>query len=446
MTSAQPADQLARGKWWEIYGDPQLNRLEDKIKVSNQTLKGAVAQFEQARAMVRFERADFYPTVTAGAAGSANRLSRNRALASTVSPTNYSDILMPLVSVSYEPDLFGSVRHTVEAARTGAQASAGDLENVSLSLHAQLAVDYFQLQTLDADEAVLNSSVATFERALELTENRYKGGVASAVDVAQAETQLETTRAQAIDVRAARAQFEHAIAVLIGEPASSFSIPNSPLEQTPPPIPVGLPSELLERRPDVAAAERRVASANEQIGIARAAYFPSVNLSGSGGFESASLTNLLSGPSGFFIAGASALVTVFDAGRRRSVSEQAQAAYQQNAANYRETVLNAFREVEDNLASLRILAEEAKTQQAAVAAAEHSVDLSTNRYKGGVASYLEVTTAQGIALSNQRLEVDIRGRRMTSSVQLIQALGGGWRATELPTGKIPNLPASSTGQ
>jgi len=446
MTSAQPADQLARGKWWEIYGDPQLNRLEDKIKVSNQTLKGAVAQFEQARAMVRFERADFYPTVTAGAAGSANRLSRNRALASTVSPTNYSDILMPLVSVSYEPDLFGSVRHTVEAARTGAQASAGDLENVSLSLHAQLAVDYFQLQSLDADEAVLNSSVATFERALELTENRYKGGVASAVDVAQAETQLETTRAQAIDVRAVRAQFEHAIAVLIGEPASSFSIPNSPLEQTPPPIPVGLPSELLERRPDVAAAERRVASANEQIGIARAAYFPSVNLSGSGGFESASLTNLLSGPSGFFIAGASALVTVFDAGRRRSVSEQAQAAYQQNAANYRETVLNAFREVEDNLASLRILAEEAKTQQAAVAAAEHSVDLSTNRYKGGVASYLEVTTAQGIALSNQRLEVDIRGRRMTSSVQLIQALGGGWRATELPTGKIPNLPASSTGQ
>jgi len=446
MTSAQPADQLARGKWWEIYGDPQLNRLEDKIKVSNQTLKGAVAQFEQARAMVRFERSDFYPTVTAGAAGFTNRLSRNRALATSVSTTNYSDIQMPVVSVSYEPDLFGSIRHTVEAARTGAQASAGDLENVSLSLHAQLAVDYFELQSLDADEEVLNSSVATFQRALELTQNRYKGGVASAVDVAQAETQLETTRAQAIDVRAARAQFEHAIAVLIGEPASSFSIANSPLEQTPPPIPVGLPSELLERRPDIAAAERRVASANEQIGIARAAYFPSVSLSGSGGFESTSLTNLLSGPSGFFSAGASALVTVFDAGRRSSVSEQAQAAYQQNAANYRETVLNAFREVEDNLASLRILAEEAKTQQAAVAAAEHSVDLSTNRYKGGVASYLEVTTAQGIALTNQRLEVDVRGRRMTSSVQLIQALGGGWRATELPTGKIPNLPASSTGQ
>jgi NodT family efflux transporter outer membrane factor (OMF) lipoprotein len=446
MASAQPADQLSRGKWWEIYGDPQLNRLEDKIKVSNQTLKGAVAQFEQARASVRFERADFYPTVTAGAAGSAIRLSSNRALATSLSTTNYSDILMPVVNVSYEPDLFGRIRHTVEAARTGAQASAGDLENVSLSLHAQLAVDYFELQSLDADEEVLNSSVATFERALELTQNRYKGGVASAVDVAQAETQLETTRAQAIDVEAARAQFEHAIAVLIGEPASSFGIPSSPLKLTPPLIPVGLPSELLERRPDIAAAERRVASANQQIGIALAAYFPSVSLSGSGGFESTSLTNLLSGPSGFFSAGASALVTVFDAGRRRSVSEQARAVYEQNAANYRETVLSAFREVEDNLASLRILAEETKTQQAAVAAAEHSVELSTNRYKGGVASYLEVTTAQGIALSNQRLEVDVRGRRMASSVLLIQALGGGWTAAELPTGKIPNLPASFTGQ
>jgi NodT family efflux transporter outer membrane factor (OMF) lipoprotein len=446
MASAQPADQLARGKWWEIYGDPQLNRLEDKIKVSNQTLKAAVAQFEQARALVRFERADFYPTVTAGAAGFANRLSSNRALATSLSTTNYSDILMPVVNVSYEPDLFGRIRHTVEAARTGAQASAGDLENVSLSLHAQLAVDYFELQSLDADEEVLNSSVATFERALELTQNRYKGGVASAVDVAQAQTQLETTRAQAIDVEAARAQFEHAIAVLIGEPASSFGIPSSPLKLTPPLIPVGLPSELLERRPDIAAAERRVASANQQIGIALAAYFPSVSLSGSGGFESTSLTNLLSGPSGFFSAGASALVTVFDAGRRRSVSEQARAVYEQNAANYRETVLSAFREVEDNLASLRILAEETKTQQAAVAAAEHSVELSTNRYKGGVASYLEVTTAQGIALSNQRLEVDVRGRRMASSVLLIQALGGGWTTAELPTGKIPNLPASFTGQ
>jgi NodT family efflux transporter outer membrane factor (OMF) lipoprotein len=446
MKAAEPGDQLPRGKWWEIYGDPQLNALEEKVRVSNQTLKAAVAQFEQARALVRYNRADFYPTITAGAAGSRNRVSRNRALSSTISAANYSDIQMPVVGVSYEPDLFGRVRHTVEAARISAQASAGDVENVSLSIHAALATDYFQLRSLDAEEELLNSSVATFQRALDLTQNRYRGGVASAVDVAQAQTQLETTRAQAIDVQVTRAQFEHAIAVLIGEPASSFTISNSPLTQTPPGIPVGLPSDLLERRPDVAAAERRVASANEQAGIARAAYFPSLSLSGNGGFESTSLTNLLSGPSGFFSVGASALVTVFDVGRRRALSEQAHALLDQSAANYRQGLLVAFQEVEDNLAALRILAQEAETQQAAVAAAERSVQLSTNRYKGGVANYLEVTTAQGIALSDQRVAVQIRGRRMVSSVQLIQALGGGWNRGELPAGKIPNLPATATGQ
>ncbi|HVO59756.1 MAG TPA: efflux transporter outer membrane subunit [Terriglobales bacterium] len=446
MKPAEPADQLARGKWWEVYGDPQLNALEEKVRVSNQSLKAAVAQFEQARALVRYQRADFYPTITAGAAGSRNHISRNRAVASSFSPTNYSDIQMPVVGVSYEPDLFGRVRHTVEAARTSAQASAGDVENVSLSIHAALAVDYFQLRSLDAEEELLNSSVATFQKALDLTQNRYQGGVASAVDVAQAQTQLETTRAQATDVQVARAQYEHAIAVLIGEPASSFSIENSPLKETPPAIPVGLPSDLLERRPDIAAAERRVASANEEVGLARAAYFPTISLSGNGGFESTSLTNLLSGPSGFFSAGASALVTVFDVGRRRAVTEESHALLDQTAANYREDVLVAFEEVEDNLAALRILAQEAETQQAAVAAAEHSVQLSLNRYKGGVANYLEVTTNQGIALSNERVAVQIRGRRMVSSVQLIQALGGGWNSSEMPGGKIPNLPASATGQ
>ena len=446
MSAAAPADQLSRGKWWEIYGEPQLNSLEEKVKVSNQTLKAAVAQFEQARALVRFDRADFYPTITAGASGSRNHTSRDRALATNLSPSNYSDIQMPVVGVSYEPDLFGRVRHTVEAARTSAQASAGDVENVSLSIHAELAFDYFQLRSLDAEEELLNSSVATFQKALDLTQNRYAGGVASAVDVAQAQTQLETTRAQAIDVQVARAQFEHAIAVLVGEPASTFNFPNSPLTQTPPSIPVGLPSELLERRPDIAAAERRVASANEEVGIARAAYFPSVSLSGNGGFESSSLTNLLSGPSGFLSAGASALVTVFDVGRRRALTEQAHAVLDQSTANYRQSVLNAFREVEDNLAALRILSQEAETQQAAVAAAEHSLELSTNRYKGGVANYLEVTTAQGVALSDERVAVQIRGRRMTSSVLLIQALGGGWNTSDLPSGKVPNLPASVTGQ
>ena len=446
MKPAEPADQFARGKWWEIYGDPQLNALEERVRVSNQTLKAVVAQFEQARALVRFRRADFYPTITVGATGSRNRVSQNRAVSSSLSPTNYSDIQMPVVGVSYEADLFGRVRHTVEAARTSAQASAGDVENVSLSIHAALAADYFQLRELDAEEELLNSSVATFQKALDLTQNRYQGGVASAVDVAQAQTQLETTVAQATDLQVARAEFENAIAVLTGEPASSFTVPNSPLKDTPPPIPVGLPSDLLERRPDIAAAERRVASANEQVGIARAAYFPSVSLSGNGGFETTSLTNLLAGPSGFVSVGASALVTAFDVGRRRADSEQAQALLDQSAANYRQNILVAFQEVEDNLAALRILTQEAETQQAAVTAAEHSVQLSLNRYKGGVANYLEVTTNQAIALSNERQAVQIRGRRMVSSVQLIQALGGGWNRSELPGGKIPNLPATATGQ
>jgi NodT family efflux transporter outer membrane factor (OMF) lipoprotein len=353
---------------------------------------------------------------------------------------------MPVLGVSYEPDLFGRVRHTVEAARTSAQASAGDLENVSLSLHADLAADYFQMRTLDAEEQLVNSNVEAFQKALELTQNRYRGGVASAVDVAQAQTQLETTRAQAIDLQVTRAQFEHSIAVLLGEPASTFTLPIAPWTQPPPAVPIGLPSELLERRPDIAAAERRIAASNEQIGAARAAYFPSLSLSGSGGFESTSLTNLLSGPSAFFSAGASALVAAFDAGRRRAVSDEARSLYDQNAANYRETTLRAFQEVEDNLAALRILAQEAETEQAAVAAAQHSVELSNNRYKGGVANYLEVTTAQAIALSDERVAVQILARRMTANVRLIQALGGGWDASELPSGKIPTLPAQSTGQ
>ncbi len=267
--TAQPSDQIAKGKWWEIFGDLQLNDLEEKVNVSNQSLKAALAQYEQARALVRFNRADYYPTITAGASGSRNRQSQNRGLATSLSPTNYSDIQLPVVGVSYEPDLFGRVRRTVEAARANAQASAGDLENVSLSIHSALAVDYFQLRTLDAEEQLLNSTVDAYEKALELTQNRYKGGVASAVDVAQAETQLETTRAQAIDVQVARAQFEHAIAVLIGQPAPTFAVAFAPWTTPPPVVPPGLPSDLLERRPDVAAAERRIAAANAQIGIAR---------------------------------------------------------------------------------------------------------------------------------------------------------------------------------
>jgi NodT family efflux transporter outer membrane factor (OMF) lipoprotein len=438
--TAQPSDQVARGKWWEIFQDSQLNSLEKQINVSNQNLKAAQAQFAQARALVRFNRADYYPTVTAGLAGARAHQSSNRPTG-TLARTNTTDIILP-VDVSYEPDVFGRVRRTVEAARANAQASAGDVESLNLSLHAELAIDYFQLRTLDAEGQLLNSTVGAFERALELTQNRYRGGVASAVDVAQAQTQLETTRAQAIDVQVARSQNEHAIAVLSGQPPSTFTIPVSPWNTPPPAIPPGMPSDLLERRPDVSAAERRVAAANAEIGVARAAYFPAVTLSGSGGFESTAITTLIQGPSGFLTASASAVVTAFDVGRRRALSEQAEAGYDQTLANYRQTILTAFQEVEDNLAALRILEQEAATQQAAVAAAEHSLDLSATRYKGGVVSYLEVITAQSTALADERAAVDILRRRMTASISLIKALGGGWNSTNLPSVKL--LPHTQT--
>jgi len=427
---AQPADQIARGKWWEVFQDQQLNALEEQVSVSNQNIKAALAQFQQARALVRLNRSDEYPTATAGLSASRNRLSLTSPRTGTV--PDYTDLALP-ANVTWEADVFGRVRRTVEAARANAQASAADLESVSLSLHAELASDYFELRTLDGEEQLLNDTVVAFQKALQLTQNRYQGGVASGVDVAQAQTQLETTRAQAIDVMVQRQQREHAIAALIAQPASSFSIPASPWSAPPPAIPPGLPSDLLERRPDIASAERHMAAANAQIGVARAAYFPQIALNASAGYESASITNWLTGPSGFASAGISALVTVFDAGRRRAGVEQAQAAYDQSVANYRQTVLTAFEEVEDSLAALRILENEARTQADAVTAAQHSLDLSNNRYKGGVVSYLEVITAQSTALSNERVAVGILRSRMSATVLLIKALGGGWNAANLPT-------------
>ena len=413
-TTAQPSDAIARGQWWEIFQDPKLNELEERINVSNQNLKAAEAQYIQARALVRQNRADYFPTITAGLLATRDHQSQNRPLFSQATNT-YTDIALP-VSASYEADIWGRVRRTVEASRSEAQASAADLEGVRLSLHAELASDYFQLCELDAEEQLLSSTVSAYEQALDLTQNRFKGGVASGVDVAQAQTQLETTRAQEIDIGVQRAQFEHAIAVLVGQPASTFTIASSPLSTLPPTIPAGLPSELLERRPDVAA------GANANIGVAKAAYFPNVSLTTSGGFESNTITNLLSGPSGFLMAGASAVVTAFDAGRRHAVSDQAQAAYDQSVANYRETVLSAFQDVEDNLAALRILQE----------AAQNSLNQSLTRYKGGVTTYLEVITAQGLALSDERTAVQILGRRISASVLLVRALGGGWDSSTLP--------------
>ena len=428
---ATPQDQLPKGKWWEIYGDQELNSLQEKIAVSNQTLKVSYQQYMVARDLVRQARAQLFPTLNVGPAGSRNQLSQNRPTFTTLSPGTFSDITLT-GDISYEVDLWGQVRRSVESARGNAQASAGDLENVSLSLHSELAVDYFSLRGLDLQKQLLDATVIDFEKALQLTQARYRGGVASDVDVAQAETQLETTRAQAIETGVARAQFEHAIAVLIGETASTFSIPPAPLDATPPEIPLGVPSELLERRPDIAAAERRVASANAQIGVAIAAYYPQVSLGASGGFESAAIGTLIQGSSALWSVGGSAVQTVIDGGRRRAVTQQARDNHEATVASYRENVLEAFQQVEDNLAAMRLLEQELATQQVAVASARRSVNLSTTRYKRGITTYLEVLTAQSTALSNERTAADLMTRRMTASVQLIKALGGGWDRSQLP--------------
>lgn len=427
---AQPSDQVLRGKWWEIYQDPQLNVLEEKVDISNQTLKAAESQSEQARAQLHYYRADQYPTVSAGASATRERFSSHRPLA-TIPPSGTTNDLVLPVDMSYEPDVWGRVRSNVAAYRANAQASFADLESVSLSVHAELATDYFQARELDAQGQLLDSTVASYQRALELTQSRYTGGVASQVDVAQAQTLLEAVRAEDIDVKAARTAYEHAIATLIGVPASGFTLAYAPLDATPPAIPPGLPSELLERRPDIAAAERQMASANANIGVQRATYFPLFSLPAAAGFESTKISNWLTGPSGFASVGISAMVTVFDVGRRRAANDQARAAYNQAVANYQQSVLTAYQEVEDNLSALRLLEQEAATQTAAVEAAQHSLALSENRYKGGVTSYLEVTTAQTVALSDEVTAVQIAGRRMIDSVLLIKALGGGWDASSL---------------
>jgi NodT family efflux transporter outer membrane factor (OMF) lipoprotein len=426
----QPGDTVIRGRWWEVFGDSGLDALEEQIAVSNQTIKAAAAQFAQARAAVRGARSGLFPQVSVDPSIVAARLSGNRAISSF--HARYADFLLP-ADVSYEADLWGRVRGTVEGSRAVAQASAADLEAVALSLHAELAVDYFTLHGLDRERQLLDSAVSAYERALELTENRFRGGLASQADVAQAETQLETTRAQAVDVEVTRAAFEHAIAALVGRPASSFSLPVAALMKSLPGVPTGMPSDLLERRPDIASAERRVAAASAQIGVASSAYYPLLTLSGATGFESSSVGSWLASASNFWSLGSAALVTAFDGGRRHATVDQARAAYEQTSASYQQTVLTAFREVEDELATLRVLDEEARIQDSAVAASERSLTLATNRYRGGVATYLEVITAQSAALANQRAAVTILIRQMTASVLLIKSLGGGWNVSALPT-------------
>ena len=423
--AAQPSDDVSRGQWWEVFQSPELNALEEQVDVSNQTLAVAEAQLRGARAAIGVAQAALFPTVTASASVTGSRQSLNRPGATNPSSATRADYVLPL-DASYEIDVWGRIRRNVEASTASAQASAADLETARLSIHAELAVDYFVLRGLDAQRQLLDFTITAFEKALELTINRYNAGIASQIEVLQARTQLENTRAQAIDLGVQRAQFEHAIAILLGRPPTGFSLPPAPITVLPPAIPVGLPSELLERRPDIAAAERRMAVANAQIGIAQAAFYPTVTLRSLIGLESSSLTNLFSWPSALWSFGAAVVEIAFDGGRRQAVTEQARAAYDATVALYRQTVLTAFQGVEDTLSTLRILEEEAAQQAKAVQTAEAALLLAINRYKGGITTYLEVIVVQSAALTAERVALDLLTRRMTATVLLIKALGGMW--------------------
>jgi len=430
--SAQPQDDQISAKWWELFHDETLNSLEEQVATANQQIAQADAAFRSARAALRVTRADLFPDVTATASADRELPSATRSSVTRPGGNGVADDFQVHGDVSYEVDAWGRVRNNIRAGIATVQATAADMQTLLLSLHADLASDYFQLRGVDAQDRLLRSTVDAYQRALDLTTNRYNQGVASGGDVAQAETQLEVAKAQAIDLGIQRATLEHAIAILTGRPPAAVAIAAVDTTWTPPAIPVALPAELVQRRPDVAAAERRAAAANAQIGVAHAAYFPTLTLTGSAGLDSAALTTLFSWPSRIWAIGASLVGTIFDGGRRRGMTEQAQANYEGTVAAYRQSVLTAFQDVEDSLASLRVLADESVQQGAAVRAAERSLTIANNRYQGGITDYLEVVTAQNTAFANERTEVDIVTRQLTESVLLIKALGGGWTQADLP--------------
>ena len=427
--TAQPADAAPRGKWWEIFGDAELNALEEKVGTGNQDLKAALARYEEARAGARAARAAYFPTVSGNAQDFRERSSPNFSAITTGKP--YNDNLVE-ADFSYEIDVWGRVRNAVSQAQNLAKASGGDRAAVDLSLHAELAADYFALRGDDAEQVVLDDTVTAYGKALELTRNRFAGGVAAEADVDQSETQYEGTKTQATDLRLKRAQLEHAVAVLTGTPPSVFSLAPKPLDVSPPVISAGLPSKLLERRPDIAAAERRVMAANAEIGVARAAWFPDFTLQGLLGLESATYGNWLTAGSRIWSLGPSTVVTLFDAGRINALSDQARAAYDESAANYRKTVLTAYQEVEDNLVALHRLEQESQSQAAATKAADRALKQSQDRYTGGIITYLDVVVEQNTDLQAHLASIDINTRRITATVQLIKALGGGWDAAPKP--------------
>jgi NodT family efflux transporter outer membrane factor (OMF) lipoprotein len=423
---AEPRDAAARGRWWEAFGDPQLDALIAQVDVSNQTIAAAEAQVRISSALADQSRASWWPQLT----GSVSRTESKPS--STTGPiignvTNKRIIDSLPLNASWEADLWGRIRRLVESGDATTKASAGDLINARLSAQATLAQDYFQLRALESQAKLLDETVAAYAKTLELTKNRYTMGVAARADVAQAEAQLSSTRAQALDLGVQRAQLEHAVAVLVGKPAPGFSLAAGTLAGAPPPVPAtGLPAELLERRPDIAAAERRVEAANAQIGVAKAAFFPTATLGATYGYQTAAPALWFKHPSLFWSVGPALAFTLFDGGRRDAVSAQAVASYDQTVANYRGIVLQAFADVEDNLAALRILEAEAAVQDDAVKSAQQSLDITVNQYKAGIVTYIQVVVAQTAALQAQTTALGIRSRRMAASVLLVKALGGGW--------------------
>src|SRR5450830_796080 len=422
--SAQPQDELARGKWWEIFGDADLNKLAAQVEVSNQNIHAVEAQYRQARALAQQSQASYYPTVTGG-------VSATRSKASNISNSTSNYNLN--MGASWEPDIWGRIQRSVEAGNAGLQASAADLEAAKLSAQAALVQDYFLLRTNDARKMLLENTVANYEKSLQLTQNQFAVGVAARADVVAAETQLKSAKAQAVDVGIQRAQLEHAISTLIGKASSELSI--APATSTfitlPPPIPLGISSQLLERRPDIAAAERRAAQATAKIGVTEAAFYPNLTLSAALGFQSPSFANWLTAPARFWSLGPALAQSIFDGGLRKA---QTMAVYDQNAANYRQTILGAFQQVEDNLAALRILEQEAQLQDDAVKSAQESLQITLNQYKAGTVTYLNVVTVETIALNNEITALGIQSNRLSAAVLLITALGGGWNASEL--GKV----------
>jgi NodT family efflux transporter outer membrane factor (OMF) lipoprotein len=433
---AAPKDAIPKGAWWEIFNDTELNNYEQQLLNANQSLSAAKDRLSEARSLARVATAGYFPTVSTDPNASRQRYSGHRPVVVTLGrPLTQSTYEIPFL-LNYEPDLFGKVRRTLEASNASLQSTAADLYNVNLVLTAELAADYFSLRELDAETQVVQESVAIQQKGLQLVEDRHAGGVASGLDLAQQKTLLDSTETQLYLVQQQRAQFEHAIAVLTGNPASTFSVPARPLDAAPPPVPLGVPSDLLERRPDVATAERQMAYENALVGVATAAFYPQLTIFGGGGVQSTNITNLFTAPSAIWSVGGDLLQPIFQGGRLRANLAATKSAYDESVANYREAVLTAFQQVEDGLSGLNALSQADATQNAAVADARRALELANNRYAGGVTSYLDVITAQSALLSNERLATQLLGQQMVTSVYLVKALGGSWDASQIQNEQV----------